>query len=124
MIGRALVNHVIRTGRPTNLLCLGPLTDIARALRFCPDLATYIGRAVVMGGALGKPLENFALGRVQLLHGSCLSGQSRFVEPGSGDSPTHVTHSILFTHRDTRSLPPFASRIIGGVSLTIVKLSV
>ncbi|WP_312530272.1 nucleoside hydrolase [Paracoccus sp. (in: a-proteobacteria)] len=43
------------TGNPVTLCCLGPLTNIALALRIAPEIARGIARIVMMGGAYREP---------------------------------------------------------------------
>ncbi|MEJ2320709.1 MAG: nucleoside hydrolase [Gemmatimonadales bacterium] len=48
------VEAIVRTARENPgllLVTLGPLTNLARALEIAPDLASLVGRCVVMGGA-------------------------------------------------------------------------
>jgi inosine-uridine nucleoside N-ribohydrolase len=42
-------------GRPVVLYAVGPLTNVARALDRHPDLAGYLDRIVIMGGAVDAP---------------------------------------------------------------------
>lgn len=44
-----------RTGRPITLCCLGPMTNVAMALRIEPKIAAGIARIVMMGGAYREP---------------------------------------------------------------------
>jgi purine nucleosidase len=45
----------VRGHRKLTLCCLGPLTNIATAIAFAPDIADSLGPVFVMGGALGVP---------------------------------------------------------------------
>jgi purine nucleosidase len=49
----AAVRTAARRHRPLTLCCLGPLTNLARALRQEPSLGERLGPVFVMGGALG-----------------------------------------------------------------------
>ncbi|KGF69794.1 nucleoside hydrolase [Hoeflea sp. BAL378] len=42
-------------GEPVTLCCLGPMTNLAVALRIKPQIADGIGRVVMMGGAYREP---------------------------------------------------------------------
>jgi purine nucleosidase len=50
----AIIAHV-RGNRKLTLCCLGPLTNLATAIAFAPDIADAVGPVFVMGGALGVP---------------------------------------------------------------------
>jgi len=45
----------VRGHRKLTLCCLGPLTNLATAIAFAPDIADAVGPVFVMGGALGVP---------------------------------------------------------------------
>jgi purine nucleosidase len=45
----------VRGHRKLTFCCLGPLTNIATAIAFAPDIADAMGPVFVMGGALGVP---------------------------------------------------------------------
>ncbi|MEP7066483.1 MAG: nucleoside hydrolase [Gemmatimonadota bacterium] len=45
----------VRGKRKLAMCCLGPLTNLATALAFAPDIADALGTVFVMGGALGVP---------------------------------------------------------------------
>ncbi|HEV7704367.1 MAG TPA: nucleoside hydrolase [Gemmatimonadaceae bacterium] len=45
----------VRSNHKLTLCCLGPLTNIATAIAFAPDIADALGPVFVMGGALGVP---------------------------------------------------------------------
>ena len=45
----------MRGNHKLTLCCLGPLTNIATAIAFAPDIADAMGPVFVMGGALGVP---------------------------------------------------------------------
>ena len=45
----------VRGHHKLTLCCLGPLTNIATAIAFAPDIADAMGPVFVMGGALGVP---------------------------------------------------------------------
>jgi purine nucleosidase len=45
----------VRGHRKLTLCCLGPLTNLATAIAFAPDIADTMGPVFVMGGALGVP---------------------------------------------------------------------
>ncbi|HET7834821.1 MAG TPA: nucleoside hydrolase [Variovorax sp.] len=49
----ALIDHVSAADQPVTLLALGPLTNIARLLQRCPELAPRIGQLMWMGGSAG-----------------------------------------------------------------------
>ncbi|ANB33700.1 nucleoside hydrolase [Rhodovulum sulfidophilum] len=55
----ALIDHLGQAARSAGpkitLCCLGPLTDLALALRLAPDIAAGIERVVMMGGAFREP---------------------------------------------------------------------
>lgn len=52
-----LIQKVAESPEQTTVLCTGPLTDVARALDFAPDIEAKIGRLVWMGGTL-DPIGN------------------------------------------------------------------
>jgi purine nucleosidase len=45
----------VRGHRKLTVCCLGPLTNLATAIAFAPDIADAMGPVFVMGGALGVP---------------------------------------------------------------------
>ena len=45
----------VRGHRKLTVCCLGPLTNLATAIAFAPDIADAIGPVFVMGGALNVP---------------------------------------------------------------------
>jgi purine nucleosidase len=50
----AIIAHA-RGSRKLTICCLGPLTNLATALAFAPDIADALGAVFVMGGALNVP---------------------------------------------------------------------
>jgi purine nucleosidase len=50
----AIIAHVRERPKLT-ICCLGPLTNLATAIAFAPDIAQAVGPVFVMGGALGVP---------------------------------------------------------------------
>jgi inosine-uridine nucleoside N-ribohydrolase len=120
-IGSALVSRVVaQAERPTNLLCLGPLTDIARALTFDPTFAGLINRAVVMGGTLGHPLGHPGgpAGNI-----TPWAEYNFYADPASAAQvvsselpielvPLDASQSVVFRETDVRDLNPFAASII------------
>lgn len=50
---RLLADEIRKASGEITVLCLGPLTNVARALLRDPDLTEHIGRLVVRGGAAG-----------------------------------------------------------------------
>ncbi|MGE3537393.1 MAG: nucleoside hydrolase [Candidatus Tectimicrobiota bacterium] len=52
---RRLVQLVQQYGAQLTVIALGPLTNIAQALRLAPDIMQRLGRLVIMGGAIGVP---------------------------------------------------------------------
>jgi inosine-uridine nucleoside N-ribohydrolase len=45
----------VRSRRKLTVCCLGPLTNLASAIAFAPDIADAVGTVFVMGGALNVP---------------------------------------------------------------------
>jgi purine nucleosidase len=45
----------VRSQRKLTVCCLGPLTNLASAIAFAPDIADVVGAVFVMGGALDVP---------------------------------------------------------------------
>lgn len=54
----ALISRLRRSQTPVHLCCLGPLTNIAKALETAPDITDKIGGITLMGGAFGDPPGN------------------------------------------------------------------
>ncbi len=52
---QALIDAAMESRRKVTLVTLGPLTNVARALRAAPEVANRFARVVVMGGAVGCP---------------------------------------------------------------------
>jgi purine nucleosidase len=52
------VNALHKAKKPCWLLCLAPLTNVAKALLLDPAIAQRVERCVVMGGAFGNPHGN------------------------------------------------------------------
>lgn len=51
----ATLGAAAEAGEPVTLCCLGPLTNVAAALRLRPGIAAGIDRMVIMGGAYREP---------------------------------------------------------------------
>ncbi|MBS9722054.1 nucleoside hydrolase [Tianweitania sp. BSSL-BM11] len=49
------LGEAARTGKPVTLCCLGPMTNLAMALRIDPNIAAGVARIVMMGGAYREP---------------------------------------------------------------------
>ena len=50
-----IVNALRSAEAPVTILAIGPLTNLALAIRIAPDIVRHIGRLVVMGGAFFVP---------------------------------------------------------------------
>ena len=50
-----LITQVEAAGETLTIVALGPLTNIARAIRQAPDIMRRAGNLIVMGGAIGVP---------------------------------------------------------------------
>ena len=46
-----LIEYLINQKENVEIICLGPLTDFALAIRICPIITKYISRVVIYGGA-------------------------------------------------------------------------
>ena len=57
----------VRGHHKLTLCCMGPLTNLATAIAFAPDIADALGPVFVMGGALGVPGTQTPAERVQLV---------------------------------------------------------
>jgi ribokinase len=55
-VGRRAVQHLVRLvhtyGSDLTIVALGPLTNIARAVRQAPEIMRQLGRLIIMGGAI------------------------------------------------------------------------
>jgi purine nucleosidase len=51
----ATLTNAVRAGRRITLCCLGPMTNLAVALRMAPGIAAGVERVVMMGGAYREP---------------------------------------------------------------------
>lgn len=111
--GAVLADRIVAAARPVELLCTGPLTDVAAALRSDRSVTGRIGRLVVMGGALGSPPGNV----------TPWAEFNFFADPGAAAAvcssglpvelvPLDVTHAVTFGAQDAEGLAPLAAGLI------------
>jgi inosine-uridine nucleoside N-ribohydrolase len=96
--------------KEVTLVCLGPLTVLARALDREPDLPALIRRVICVGGTVHEPGN---AGPVSEFHFYCDPPAARQVL-GSGISatliPLDITRQIIFAPTDLLRLPELPSR--------------
>ncbi len=110
-----------RYGRLLTIIALGPLTNLARALRRKPDVFRRVGRIVSMGGAFSVPGNTGPVAEFNV-----------FVDPdaaaevyGSGIPitivPLDVTEQCRFTRDELRTLAPGRSPKISRLVLSLAR---
>lgn len=91
------------------VVCMGPLTVLARAFEMNPDLATAVKRVVCLGGTWHEPGN---AGPVTEFHFQCDPLAARTVLQCGAPVlliPLDVTRKVLFSPRDLLGLPEDAS---------------
>lgn len=92
------------------ILCLGPLTNIARALARDPAIATQMGRLVIMGGAVNC-IGNITPSAEFNIFCDPLSARDVFRSPTSKTLiPLDVTSQVTFSLGLLEQLPPELTR--------------
>ncbi len=95
------------------ILCLGPLTNLARAFSRDPDVVTMVDRIVMMGGAVDG-IGNVTPAAEFNVHFDPISAQSVFQAPVTKTLiPLDVTRQVAFTLGFIDQLPPEATRVGG-----------
>jgi inosine-uridine nucleoside N-ribohydrolase len=92
------------------VVCLGPLTVIARAFDIYPDLAGQIKRLVCLGGTVHEPGN---AGPVSEFHFACDPASARQVLHSGAPViliPLDCTRKVLFSPKDLLDLPSESSK--------------
>jgi inosine-uridine nucleoside N-ribohydrolase len=107
---RLLVDMVRQNPKEVTVICMGPLTVLARALDRDPDLPHLVSRLVCMGGAVTEPGN---AGPITEFHFACDPLAARQVlRCGASITliPLDVTRKVLFSPTDLLELPSAESR--------------
>jgi purine nucleosidase len=92
------------------IVCLGPLTNVARALARDPDFVNHVGRLVIMGGSVrcvgnATPCAEFNI------HADPASARAVFRSPLAKTLvPLDVTDQVVWTFDFLDKLPPETTR--------------
>ena len=93
------------------LVALGPLTNIARALQRDPELASLVGRVVIMGGTLNGP-GNITPAAEFNMYCDPESAQTVFRAPATKTLiPLDVTNRVLLTYDIFNRLPDESTKV-------------
>lgn len=93
-----------------SILCLGPLTNVARALQRDPSLAGLVDRLIIVGGSV-KAIGNITPCAEFNIHADPLSAQAVFrSQTAKTIIPLDCTENISFTLDFLEQLPPEHSR--------------
>jgi inosine-uridine nucleoside N-ribohydrolase len=96
-----LIETLEKSPGKVTVLALGPMTNLAIALRLRPDLASKIGRLVFMGGALHKKEFNFWFDpeAAQIVLRSSIAKKTMFGLDICDHAPIDKAHSDQITAR-------------------------
>ena len=93
------------------LVALGPLTNVARALQRDPDLASLVGRVVIMGGTLSGP-GNITPAAEFNMYCDPESAQAVFRAPATKTLiPLDLTNRVILTYDLFNRLPDEKTKI-------------
>ena len=107
-----LIADVVRAfpGEVT-IVCLGPLTNLARALRRMPDLVDQIQSVVFMGGTLGGPGNVTAAAEFNVYCDPQSASEVFRAPVAKTIVPLDVTLQVLMTYDLLDQLPPEVTRV-------------
>src|SRR5262245_54374971 len=107
---RLLVDLLRQHPKEVTVVCLGPLTVVARALDRDPELPSLVHRLVCMGGTMSEPGN---AGPTTEFHFACDPLAARqVIRSGAPVTliPLDVTRKVLFSPTDLLELPAAESR--------------
>lgn len=107
---KLVVDLVRQNPHEVTLICMGPLTVLARSLDLYPDLPSLVQRLICMGGSLHEPGN---AGPVTEFHFHCDPQAARQVLHCGVPTtliPLDVTRKVLFSPTDLLGLPSDESR--------------
>ncbi len=107
---RLLVDQVRQNPKEVTVVCMGPLTVLARAMDRDPELPALVHRLVLMGGTVAEPGN---AGPVTEFHFACDPLAARQVLRSGAPItlvPLDVTRKVLFSPSDLLELPNPDSR--------------
>jgi inosine-uridine nucleoside N-ribohydrolase len=108
---KLVVDLIRQNPHEVTLVCMGPLTVVARALDLCSDLPMLVQRIVCLGGSHHEPGN---AGPVSEFHFYCDPLSARKVlHCGASVTliPLDITRKVLFSPTDLLGLPAEASRV-------------
>lgn len=112
--GRELAARIAACPPPVWLLCSGPLTDLALAIRSDETAVRSLERIVVMGGAFGDPSGNITPWAEFNFHADAAAAG---LACGAGLPleivPLDITHRLALDEKDDHGLAPFAAALLG-----------
>lgn len=106
-----LISDEIRAAAgEVTVICLGPLTNIARALQREPDLVNHIGRLIIRGGSV-KGVGNATPCAEFNIYADPVSARAVFRSPTTKTLiPLDVTDQVVWTLDLLEKLPPEQTR--------------
>lgn len=111
-----LVERILAQPGEITLVCIGPLTNLALALRLHPEIIPAIPEVILMGGAIRhggntSPLAEF---------NTYCDPHAAHIVFHSGLPitlvPLDVTYQVIFTRQDLLRLSPQSSRVAGFIA--------
>jgi purine nucleosidase len=113
--GKDLANRILLCPNRPLLLCIGPLTNVALALKAHPAITDALSRVVIMGGALGNPSGNITPDAEFNFHfdpvaASIVLGSGLPIELVALD----VTEAVPFDPHDLEGLSSFARALLAA----------
>ena len=111
-----LIDTLSHTDRPITLCCLGPLTNLAVALRTKPEIAQGIERIVMMGGAYREPGNRTMTAEFNVLadpHAAHIVFSSNIPIVAL---PLDATHQVILTPDDVGRFAQVSGRISGTLA--------
>jgi purine nucleosidase len=110
---KVICDHVRAAPDAITLVALGPLTNIARAFQRDPDLASLVGRIVIMGGTAGGP-GNITPAAEFNIYCDPSSAQTVFRSPSTKTLvPLDVTNKIILSYDLFNQLPEESTKVGG-----------
>lgn len=113
--GKDLASRILACPSRPILLCIGPLTNVALALRSNPAIIAKLFRVIIMGGALGNPPGNITPLAEFNFH---IDPVATSIVMASGLPielvPLDVTQAVPFENHDLDGLSDFARSLLAA----------
>jgi purine nucleosidase len=115
---KVLVDEIRSAPGEVIVLCGGPLSNLARALRIEPDLATQVGRLVIVGGTYSGPGDVTAAAEFNV-YCDAAAAETVFSSPVTKTLiPLDVANQVVLTYDLFNQLPPVSThtgRLLRGL---------